>query len=83
MSNEVTNPASCQTAVMGSTHLIVLKDWITPYNSVKKGNHAPAYYWAEKLGKTEEKFIKDFEKQLFAEFDLQPDVKIRQRYQHQ
>ena len=47
-------------AVSGSTHLIVLKDWITPYNSVKKGNHAPVYYWAEKLGKTEDKFIKDF-----------------------
>lgn len=47
-------------AVMGSTHLIVLKDWVTPYNSVKKGNHAPVYYWAEKLGKTEDKFIKDF-----------------------
>lgn len=47
-------------AVMGSTHLIVLKDWITPYSNVKKGNHAPAYYWAEKLGKTEDEFIKDF-----------------------
>jgi len=58
--NNGSQPALQQTDVMGSTHLIVLKDWVTPYNSVKKGNHAPAYYWAEKLGKTEEKFIKDF-----------------------
>lgn len=64
MSTEVQNTTSSQhdakLPVMGSTHLIVLKDWITPYNSVKKGNHAPAYYWAEKLGKTEDKLIKDF-----------------------
>ena len=53
-------PTLQQHNVSGSTHLIVLKDWITPYNSVKKGNHAPLYYWAEKLGKTEDKFIKDF-----------------------
>ena len=58
--NEAETPQLNIGAVMGSTHLIVLKDWITPYNSVKKGNHAPAYYWAEKLGKTEDKFIKDF-----------------------
>lgn len=60
MSNKVQNPEFFQTDVTGNTHLIVLKDWKTPYNSVKKGNHAPAYYWAEKLNKTEEKFIKDF-----------------------
>jgi len=57
---EPQHPALQVAAVMGSTHLIVLKDWITPYNSVKKGNHAPAYYWAQKLGKTEDEFIKDF-----------------------
>lgn len=42
------------------TVLIVLKDWVTPYNKVKKGNHAPAYYWANKLGISEYEFIKDF-----------------------
>lgn len=35
MSNEAQNPAFFQTDVTGSTHLIVLKDWKTPYNSVK------------------------------------------------
>ena len=46
--------------VMGSTHLLVIRDWATPYNSNMKGNHAPAEYWASKLGKDTETFIKDF-----------------------
>jgi len=47
--------------VMGSTHLVVIRDWISPYNSNMKGNHAPAEYWAKKLGKDTNTFIKDFE----------------------
>ena len=46
--------------VMGSTHLLVIRDWTTPYNSNMKGNHAPAKYWASKLGKDTETFLKDF-----------------------
>ena len=47
--------------VMGSTHLVVIRDWISPYNSNMKDNHAPAEYWAKKLGKDTNTFIKDFE----------------------
>jgi len=47
--------------VMGSTQLVVIRDWISPYNSNMKGNHAPAEYWAKKLGKDTNTFVKDFE----------------------
>jgi hypothetical protein len=46
--------------VTSSTHLLVIRDWTTPYNSNMKGNWASAEYWASKLGKDTETFIKDF-----------------------
>lgn len=59
--NNLKNEQQCAIHdVMGSTHLLVIRDWTTPYNSDMKGNHAPAEYWASKLGKDTETFLKDF-----------------------
>ena len=45
--------------IASDTKLKVVKSWRTPYSIVNVGNHAPAYYWAEKLGKSVDKFMKD------------------------
>lgn len=46
--------------VMGSTYLKMKQDWITPYNAFTKGTYSTAEYWASKLGKKTDDFIKDF-----------------------
>lgn len=43
-----------------STNLVVMQDWITPYNSIMRGDFSTAKYWASKLGVTTKQFIDDF-----------------------
>ena len=41
--NNLKNEQQCAIHnVIGSTHLLVIRDWVTPYNSNMKGNHALA-----------------------------------------
>jgi hypothetical protein len=43
-----------------TTKLKVIRDWTTPYNSNFKNTVATAEYWASKLGKDADTFVKDF-----------------------
>lgn len=43
-----------------NTILVVVRDWITPYNHYMRGDHSSAKYWAYTLGQNIEVFIKDF-----------------------
>lgn len=46
--------------ITSDTLLITKKSWNTPYNSITEGLQAPVTYWASKLGKPVDEFIKDF-----------------------
>jgi hypothetical protein len=46
--------------IESDTDLLLIRDWITPYNKYMIGEYAPAKYWASKLGKDTETFIEDF-----------------------
>jgi hypothetical protein len=47
--------------VSGSTRLKLKKEWKTPYNHFQIGDNSELQYFAQKLGKTTEQLIKDFE----------------------
>jgi hypothetical protein len=47
--------------VSGSTRLKLKKEWKTPYNHFQIGDNSELQYFAQKLGKTTEELIKDFE----------------------
>lgn len=55
------NNSCTMNGIIYSTELVVIRDWFSPYNSNMKGNYASAEYWAGKLGKETNEFIKDFE----------------------
>ena len=47
--------------VSGSTRLKLKKEWITPYNHFQIGDNSELQYFAQKLGKTTQQLIDDFE----------------------
>lgn len=54
--------------ITSDTHLVVKRDWVTPYSSYNKGDHAAAEYWALKLGKDIETFLYDFDNGYLSEW---------------
>jgi hypothetical protein len=52
---------NCISDVSGSTRLKLKKEWKTPYNHFQIGDNSELQYFAQKLGKTTEELIKDFE----------------------
>ena len=47
--------------VSGSTRLKLKKEWKTPYNHFQIGDNSELQYFAQKLGKTTQQLIDDFE----------------------